>query len=168
MGIMDITKPTKELNPCSCLLKVSERTDTPEDHVITEPCPEPVNVYINGCEDTVELNAGTVALGSLGRILKLDVTIRSVCPHKRTALAVFLTEVDGKGREYNRGLKTLLIPAHTAEGCRDVTVRCIKFVLPEELKLSGESNGICSRRNFKVRLLANYIDTGDLCCTQVL
>ena len=133
--------------------------------VITEPCPEPVDVYIDGCEDTVEVDAGDIGLDSLGRILKLDVTIRDVCPHKRVALAVILTEVDDKHNEYRRGLKTLVIPAHDREGCRDVTVRCVKFVLPEELDVSGDADSMCNRRNFKVRFLANYIDTGFDCCT---
>lgn len=37
------------------------------------------------------------ALESLGRILQLDVTVKNVCPNKRVALAVILTEVDEHG-----------------------------------------------------------------------
>ena len=132
--------------------------------VITEPCPEPVDVYIDGCEDTVELDAGDVELGSLGRILQLDVTVKNVCPNKRVALAVILTEVNDKDEEFRRGMKVLLLPAHDKEGCRDVTVRCVKFVLPEELDVSGNPKGMCDRRNFRVRFLANYVDTGFECC----
>ena len=40
------------------------------------------------------LDAGSVMLSSLGRILQLDVTVKNVCPNKRVALAVILTEVD--------------------------------------------------------------------------
>ena len=134
---------------------------------VTEPCPRSVDLYIDGCEDTVELDAGELGMDSLGRILQLDVTVRSVCPGKRVALAVILTEVDARGEEFRRGMKTLVIPAHNRDGCRDVTVRCVKFVLPEELSLAGEQDTMCPRRNFKARLIANYIDTGFTCCTDV-
>ena len=138
------------------------------DAVVTEACPKPVCVYLDGCEDSVEFHAGSLGLDSLGRILKLDVTLRDVCPHRRVALAVVLTEVDPEGREYRRGLKTLVIPAQDCDHCRDVTVRCVKFVLPEELDVSGTPDALCSRRNFKVRFLANYIDSGFDCCSVTL
>lgn len=132
--------------------------------VVAEPCPKPVDVYIGGCEDSVEFDAGEIGLESLGRILQLDVTLRGICPGRRVALAVVLTEVDDKGEEFQRGLKTLVIPAHHRDSCRDVTVRCVKFVLPEELDVSGSTDTICNRRNFKVRFIANYIDSGFECC----
>ena len=113
------------------------------------------------------MDAGEINLESLGRILALDVTVRNVCPHRRVALAVILTEVDDKGKEFKRGLKTLVIPAHDREGCRDVKVRCVKFVLPEELDVTGGSDGICNRRNFKVRFIAHYIDSGFDCCSMI-
>ena len=179
-----LTFTVEHIGPCSGLVEVNESLDYSDKEgntvefgnpkidvdcgttVVTEPCPKAVDVYIDSCEDTVELDAGEVDLQSLGRILKLDVTIRNVCPHKRTALAVILTEVDSKGNEFPRGMKILLVPAHTKEGCRDVTVRCVKFVLPEELSLSGDTDSLCHRRNFKVRLIANYIDSGFTCCGQ--
>ena len=131
---------------------------------LPEPCPTPVEIHIDGCEDSVEFNAGALALESLGRILQLDVTLKNVCPNRRVALAVVLTEVDDKGGEHKRGLKTLVIPAHHRTGCRDIKVRCVKFVLPEELDVSGRSDGICDRRNFKARLFAHYIDNDFECC----
>ena len=88
---------------------------------------------IDSCEDAVILDAGSVMLSSLGRILQLDVTVKNVCPNKRVALAVILTEVDQNGMEYSRGMKTMTLPAHTSDSCRDVLVKCISFVLPEDL-----------------------------------
>lgn len=134
--------------------------------VITpEPCPNPVNVTIEGCQDSLTVDLGETELQSLGRILQLDVTIPNVCPHRRVALAVILTEVDGNGQEHPRGIKTITVPAHTAGGCRDVQVACIRFVLPEDLDVSGGSpNSICNPRDFRVRFLANYIDTDFTCC----
>ncbi|MEI3058642.1 MAG: VWA domain-containing protein [Eubacteriales bacterium] len=130
-----------------------------------EACPEPVTLTVGGCTDTVKLDAGTITLESLGRIAQIDVTLQSVCPGKRVALAVILTEVDARSTEYRRGMKTLLIPAHAGPGCRDVSVRCIKFVLPESLAVNGEAEGsMCGTRDLRARFIANYIDSGFDCC----
>ena len=134
-----------------------------------EPCPVPVNLSIEGCQDSVVLDAGDVYLESLGRILQLDVTVKNVCPGKRVALAVILTEIDANGVEYQRGMKTITIPAHNYPSCRDVLVKCIKFVLPEDLDVSGgASNAICNTRNFKARFISHNIDTDFRCCDSVI
>ena len=102
---------------------------------------------------------------SLGRILQIDVTVKNVCPYKRVALAVLLSELAPNGAEYSRGMKTITIPAHNYPSCRDVSVKCIKFVLPEDLDVSGGTpNAMCNARNFKVRFIANFIDTDFQCC----
>ena len=173
------------LGLCQGLLPVNESIDYQDDQdqtpdfgdpriqvdcggvvVIPEPCPEPVDVVLEGCETELEFDAGEVSLESLGRILKLDVTIPNVCPGRRVALAVILTEVDHRCNEYRRGMKTLVIPAHYESGCRNVTVRCIRFVLPELLDVSGDPDRLCDERRFKARFLANYIDAGFTCCTR--
>ena len=101
-----------------------------------EECPVPEDLTVTGCEDAVVVDMGEVSLESLGRIIQLDVTIKDVCPNKRVALAAILTEVDENGMEYQRGMKAMTIPAHTFPTCRDVLVKCIKFVVPEDLDLS--------------------------------
>ncbi len=135
--------------------------------IIGEDCPESVAVEISGCEDTIEFDAGDLALESLGRILQLDVTLKNICPGKRVALAITLNEVDEYDNEYKRGLKTLTIPAHYKSTCQDVTVRCIKFVLPQDLDVATGCSCICNERNFKARLMANYIDYDFECCSAV-
>ena len=91
--------------------------------------------------------------------------IKNVCPGKRVALAVILHETDALGVEHQRGLKTMTVPAHNAPTCRDVLVKCVKFVLPEDLDVSGSStNAICNTRNFKVRVIAHNIDSDYVCC----
>lgn len=170
---------------CSGLLEVNEsidytdhegnRVEFPKPDIqvdcditdLPEPCPEPVDITFEGCQDALQFNAGAVALESLGRILQLDVTLKNICPHRRVALAVVLTEVDDYGKEHKRGLKTLVVPAHNRTGCRDVTVRCIKFVLPEELDVSGPTDAICDSRKFKARFIANYVDNDFTCCNQL-
>ena len=132
--------------------------------VIPDACPVPVDVFTEGCEDEIEVDAGIVLLESLGRIVKLDVTIPNVCPGRRVALAVILTEVDDEDNEFRRGMKTMVIPAHDSDGCRDVTVRCIRFVLPESLD-AASPDALCDQRHFRASFIANYIDAGFTCCT---
>ena len=133
--------------------------------VLPERCPTPVNVTIGGCEDTVEFDAGALALESLGRILQLSVTLQNVCPNRRVALAAILTEVDDAGLEHQRGLKMVTVPAHTQASCANVTVRCIKFVLPQHLDVTTATGSICGTRSLRARFIANYIDYDFACCT---
>lgn len=174
------------VGPCSGTIEVNEDIDYSDDEgnvvefpsptidvdcglvVIAEGCPEPVEVDIDGCEDAVEFDAGDLEMNSLGRILQLDVTLKNVCPNKRVALAVIVTEVDAHGIEYKRGLKTMTVPAHNRATCHDVTVKCIKFVLPEDLDVSNTEGSICNKRNFKARFIAHYIDNDFSCCDVVL
>ena len=63
----------------------------------------------------------------------------------------------------------MTIPAHTGDSCRDVTVRCIKFVLPEDLDIHRtEDKGICRKRCFKARFIAHYIDNDFDCCDVII
>ncbi|MGI6030001.1 MAG: vWA domain-containing protein [Eubacteriales bacterium] len=134
-----------------------------------EPCPIPVDLTIDRCQDSVVIDMGDTYLESLGRILQLDVTVKNVCPRKRVALAVILTEVDSNGVEYQRGMKTITIPAHNYPNCRDVLVKCIKFIIPEDLDVSGGTpEAICNARNFKARFIAHNIDTDYSCCDSVI
>ena len=106
---------------------------------------------------------------SLGRILQLNVNIKNVCPGKRVALAIILNEVDKHGLEHQRGLKTITVPAHNASTCRDVLVKCVKFVLPEDLDVSGcSASALCNSRKFIVRTIAHNIDNDFQCCNVVI
>ena len=171
----------EHVGPCEGVVEVNESIsfDDSEGNVVTFPsptidvdcgvevcegCPIEVDLTVGGCSDAIEFDAGELELASLGRILQLDVTLQNVCPNKRVALAVFLTELDELDEEHNRGMKTLTIPAHTAESCRDVTVRCIKFVLPEDLDESGTAGALCNERRFRARFIANYVDFDFACC----
>ena len=175
----------EHIGPCSGTIEVNESItyNDKEDNVVTFPspeievdcgdavfpenCPVPVPVDVDGCEDAVEFDCGDIKPESLGRIIQLDVTLKNVCPNKRVALAVIVTEVDKHGIEHKRGLKTMTIPAHTKRNCSDVIVRCIKFVLPEDLDVSGSTDSICNERNFKARFIAHYIDNDFDCCNTV-
>lgn len=134
--------------------------------IIPEGCPVPVDIAVSGCSDAIEFDAGDLSLDSLGRIVQLDVTLLNICPNRRVALAITLNEVDDEGNEYKRGFKTLTVPAHTNSTCRDVTIRCVKFVLPESLDVSNTTTSMCNTRNFVARCFANYIDYDFECCTE--
>lgn len=139
------------------------------DVVTPEECPVPVDICIDGCEDSIEFDAGDLGIESLGRIVQLDVKLKNICPHKRVALAAIMTEVDEYGEEHRRGMKTVTVPAHHYESCRDVTVKCIKFVLPEDLDVSGSpTDCMCNNRHFRARFIAHYIDNDYSCCDVIL
>ena len=133
-----------------------------------EPCPLPTEITLKGCQDSTTYDLSEIYMESLGRILQLNVHLRNVCPRKRVALGVILTEVDQEGMEYPRGMKTITVPAHYKSFCSDVFVKGIKFVLPEDLDVSGGSFfSICNSRTFKARVLTNYIDS-DFECTDLM
>lgn len=140
------------------------------DIVITEPCPDPVDVTIDGCSDAMIYDAGDLMLESTGRILQLDVRLRNVCPNRRVALAAMVSEVDSEGIEYKRGFKTMTIPAHTRDTCQNISVRCIKFVLPEDLSVAegADHTSICGDRQFKASFIAHYVDNDFECCDVIL
>ena len=168
--------------PCSGMVTVNEAITYEDDQknvvsfpspqiqvdcgltVCPEGCPEPVPITIGGCEDTLEFHAGDLGLESLGRILQLDVNLKNVCPYRRVALAVILHEIDSQGEEHRRGMKMLTVPAHDRSECHDILLRCIRFVLPEDLDPDGQCGCICNERRFGVRFIANYIDSDFECC----
>jgi Ca-activated chloride channel family protein len=139
---------------------------TVECDIIVHPegCPIPIDFSVDGCSDSELVDLGELNLSSQGRIVQLDVTLKNVCPDRRVSLAVILTEVDENGMEYQRGMKAMTIPAHKAPGCRDVLVKCIPFVLPEDLDVSGDAASLCNTRHLKARLIAHNIDTDYRCC----
>ena len=127
----ELSFEVEHIGPCTGTVKVNEKImyhDTegntvsfpsPEIRIecgsvlLPESCPEPIDITLDGCSDTIEFDAGELNMESLGRILQLDVTLRKVCPRKRVALAVLLNEIDSYGHEHKRGMKTVTVPAHT-------------------------------------------------------
>lgn len=172
----------EHIGPCSGTVEVNESItyDDKEENIVTFPSPEiqvdcgivicssdgpdPVDVTVEGCTDTVEFDVDAFGMQSLGRIVRLNVTLQNVCPNKRVALAVLLNEVDLYDCEHKRGTKILTVPAHTRQTCHDVTIRCIEFVLPEDLDVSGTADSMCNTRRFKARFIAHYIDNDFNCC----
>lgn len=132
--------------------------------IVPEACPLPATFMVEGCQDAASVEAHDTFLSGLGRIVQVDAVVKNVCPGRKVAAALILTELDGDGVEHARGTKTVLIPAQTGTECRDIQLKCISFVVPEELDVAGSPNTICDPRGFRVRVLANYVDTDFVCC----
>lgn len=129
-------------------------------HLNPELCPNNNEIVIEKCVDEyIESNLNDVYLDSSGKILEVKLKLKSICPNKRVALAVILTEKDCLGNEQKRGMKIMTIPAHQLEGCKDVNVEKIRFILPDDISLTG----ICEQRLFNVRAMAHYVDSGYHC-----
>ena len=131
---------------------------------VPEGCPEPTAITVPGCQDAVRAVLNPTGIASLGRIVQLDVTLKAVCPGKRVAVSILLSETDAEGMEHPRGVKHILVPAQEGDACRDYTLRCVQFSLPEALDASGDPGSICNSRSFHARAIANYVDTDFACC----
>ena len=132
--------------------------------VYPEPCPAVNDFQVPSCRDAVQVETTPVEISSLGRIVQVDAIVKNVCPGKQVAVAILLSETDSHGVEHARGTKTVLIPPQDGEGCRDVELKCIHFVVPEALDASGAFGSICNARSFTARVLANYVDTDYVAC----
>ena len=127
-------------------------------------CPGGCCIVAEPCRDGAECCCGETRLSGLGRVVEVNAVIRDVCPGRRIGAAVILTEVDPLGKEHNQGMKTYEIPPQQGEGCRDVTLHCIQFVVPETTRFWEPCESLCSPRCFRARVIANYLDTDYQCC----
>lgn len=137
-------------------------TDCTEE-IDVNPCPPVVTFTMDDCEDFLEYDLGNFIWQNAGRILECSLTLRQICPDRRTALALILTEIDDEGEERPRGFQTFTIPAHHACGCRDILVKSIRFVLPEDSDNCCRSCRLCKKRKFKMQVIAHAIESDFLC-----
>ncbi len=128
-----------------------------------DPCPEPINFTIDGSSDMVTYDLGDIYFSSLGNILNLDLTLMHVCPNRRIGLAVSVAELDDLDIEHQRVTKVFTVPAHQDSCCRNIKVKCLKFVMPDDLNLTPISPCQCRQRKFRVRVLHNYLDSNFNC-----
>ncbi|MGI5893940.1 MAG: vWA domain-containing protein [Candidatus Merdivicinus sp.] len=128
-----------------------------------EPCPLPEEIVMSGCQDILEYQLDNMSLMPSGRLLNLSIKLLHICPDRRVALGIVLSETDGNGEEHPRGFKAVTVPAHHAPGCRDVLVKCIPFVLPEDQNMVDRGDNFCKERRFFARVYANYLDFDDPC-----
>ena len=135
-------------SPCSCAPSKAD-------------LPSPASFSVEACQGCADVCLQEFGPESLGRIIYLNLTLKQICPEKRVAVAVFLTEVCPGERELPCGTKFFTVPAHHGHGCQDVVLHCIPFIVPEN---SANAGALCRKRYFNARVLSHYIDTDYVCC----
>ena len=130
----------KTNQPCAC--SAGEGT-----HVYFEAC--------DGCKEIAVTSACQQEL-AMGRTLDVNVTLSNVCPGRRSALGLTLTEMDENGMEHARGFQAVTVPAHNGRCNQDVQVETVRFILPEDHQCMQQ------RRHFIVRTQHHYLDAGGM------
>ena len=77
-----------------------------------------------------------------------------MCPGRRCAVGLHLTEMDEGGTEYPRGFRAITVPAHNHSQNRDVALPALRFILPEDMSVARHGR----RRHFIVRTTHHYLD----------
>ena len=81
-------------------------------------------------------------LSNVGRYLTLSMTVKNVAPNKQVALGIKIYETTG-GCRVIKGHKEFAF-AHNGDCCRDITLKNVHFVLPEEIAETDDKTNICS------------------------
>lgn len=103
------------------------------------------------CGEEIAIDAGEITMTGSGRLARVSVTLRGVCPGRRTALAVALSEAAPDGTEHSRGMRTFIVPAHSYPSRRDIRVNSLTFVLPDDNDIPAGCNG---ERVYRTRIYA--------------
>ncbi|MEG2315168.1 MAG: hypothetical protein RSC91_03055 [Clostridia bacterium] len=103
------------------------------------------HIYFEPWEETKAVVLSDAYVEHPGRTLDVCMTLRGVCPGRRTAVGLALSEVDDEGKEYARGFRAITMPAHPAAGCSDLEIPLTRFVVPEET-CEAESRCPCAER----------------------
>ena len=114
------------------------------------------HVYFDSCEANKCVSVAAVSSDetSQGRVLDVNLTMRGVCPGRRSSVGVHLTEVDENGGEHACGFRAVAIPAQNASSRCDVALPALRFILPEDLNTASRGR----RRHFIVRTTHHYLD----------
>lgn len=132
--------------PCGCADNGFQSPVVDGTHIYYEPCDGFKEVCVTGfCQQET----------APGRVLDVNATLTNVCPGRRSALGLALTEVDENGAEYARGFQAVTVPAHNGSCNQDIQVDTIRFILPEDQSLQN-------RRHFIVRAQHHYLDAASI------
>ena len=138
----------------------------------TENCNCSDTISFSGCNSVMTYDLDDLPVESQGRVLQLNAKVKSVCPGRRTAVMISLHELDENDQEQSRGMKAFTLPAHQENGCRDITLSKVRFVLPEDLSLASSAAAAntanncgvaCNARRFIARTFAHYVDSDYTC-----
>lgn len=117
-----------------------------ETHIIFETCDGYKVVNVTGsCQQDA----------APGRVLDVNARLLNVCPGRRSALGLTLTELDGSGTERPCGFQAITVPAHNGRCNQDIAVETVRFILPEETCQQ-------QRRHFIVRTQHHYLDAASI------
>ncbi len=137
----------------------------------TENCNCSDTISFSGCNSVMTYDLDDLPVESQGRVLQLNAKVKNVCPGRRTAVMISLHELDENDQEQSRGMKAFTLPAHQENGCRDITLSKVRFVLPEDLSLASSAAAntanncgvACNARRFIARTFAHYVDSDYTC-----
>lgn len=152
---------TIELNQINAML--GEGAAVRLNNGATQTADGETHVYFESCEESKTVALSDSYVEGTGRTLDVTMTLRNVCPGKRTAVGVSLSEMDNAGNEYSRGFRAITVPAHTNTGCCDITMPRTRFILPEDLRVDGGTSLCGGRRHFVLRTSCHYVDTTATC-----
>lgn len=155
---LDFGDPSITVNKCDYCI------DGDKDDIVT------VSTSVDNCIDTGVFEVNPFEMQTLGRLLQLNVRVKNVCPNKRLAVAVILTETeDAYGNNpIVRGVKTFLVPKQYGTQCQDVCINCINFVAPEELVADfdpyADTTTLCRKRFFSATIITHHADSDYVPC----
>ena len=117
------------------------------------------HVYYRNCEEAKVHTLDAQEIANTGRVLDVNLTLRSVCPCRHVSVGCLITELDEEDNEYSRGFKALTVQPHYNSSCRDVEVETVRFILPDDARVDNRTGQCCGTRHFRVRAEAHYADT---------
>lgn len=142
------------------IINVEDETEKQKEKNVISKFDKGKEIVFDACDDIKNCDIGNFDVDETGKILRLSLTLKDVCPRKRVALAVMLYELDSRNKKYERGLKIITIQKSKENVSRDIKVKDIVFVLPNDIGVG--TNG---RRRFVASVKTNYIDVvEDNCC----
>lgn len=142
-----------ETSGCACQASCAVQTDcgcaAHHEHADGE-----AHIWFESCDGAKEISLSSECQNenSLGRVLDVNMTLRSMCPGRRAAVGMHLMEVDEAGVEFQRGFRAVTVPAHNGSQNRDVALPAVRFIIPEDVNTNG------CRRHFVVRAINHYMD----------
>lgn len=128
-------------------------------HTVSGTAEGETHVYFDNCEETKTVTLPDMETQGTGRILDVTMTLKDVCPAKRLAVGITVSEVDQGGSEHARGFRAVTVPAHNKSGCCDITMPMVRFILPEDLRVDGGGCICQGARHFVIRTTCHYVDT---------
>ena len=107
------------------------------------------HVYFEPCEDAKAVTLSDCFTESTGRMLDVSMTLRNVCPGKRTAVGIAISEIDSAGGEQPAGFASSPFPRIQAAvaatlPCRPRGSSCRRSFVPTAAPACATGGGTSS------------------------